>query len=479
VHTPSLSRTIAFRLTLLYSLFFAACVILLLGFVYWQTATEMTRRIDQIITLEKADLLATDHALLADKIDKNVLGDRRHVYFYGLFTADGHPLAGNIVHFPSQLADDQTIREIALPVADAPSRPTPVRAVVTRLPDGSLLVVGHNARQLAEFNAIMGRALLWGGALTILIGLAFGLILGSRPLRRIEQMQQACECIISGDIRQRLPVTKHRDELDMLAAIVNRMLDEIERLMSEVKSVCDNIAHDLRTPLTRLRAGLYRAQQQLDGSSAQRPVMEQAIAEVDALLSRFRALLRISEIENKERRAGFKLVHLEELLGQAVNFFAPLAEDKAIQLQMTSEVTAPILGDMELLFEAIANLLDNAIKFTPPGGHISVSLTQGMQGAQIDICDSGSGIKESERAAVLNRFYRGTDQPHTPGYGLGLSIVAAITRLHHFEFELANLNPGTRVTIFCQPRMQLFAEHPQSAGNVALPEQAPVYRVQT
>ena len=476
MHTPSFSRTIAFRLTLLYSLFFAACIILLLGFVYWQTATEMTRRIDQILKLEKDALLATDVTLLPEKLNRSILGDRRHVYFYGLFTPDGRPLAGNIARFPSQLADGKTIREITLPVADAPSRSTPVRAMLTRLPDGSLLIVGHNARQLAEFNAIMGRALLWGGALTILIGLAFGLILGSRPLHRIEQIQQACERIISGDFRQRLPVTKRRDELDMLTAIVNRMLDEIERLMSEVKSVCDNIAHDLRTPLTRLRAGLYRAQQQLDGASTHRPVMEQAIAEVDALLSRFRALLRISEIENKERRAGFKLVHLEEILGQAVNFFAPLAEDKSIQLQMTSEVAAPILGDMELLFEAIANLLDNAIKFTPPGGQISVSLTQGTQGAQIDICDSGSGIKESERTAVLNRFYRGTDQPHTPGYGLGLSIVAAITRLHHFEFELANLNPGTRVTIFCQPPMQLFKESPKSDGIAGSPGRASIYR---
>ncbi|HQT25281.1 MAG TPA: HAMP domain-containing sensor histidine kinase, partial [Burkholderiales bacterium] len=236
------------------------------------------------------------------------------------------------------------------------------------------------------------------------------------------------------------------DELDMLTAIVNKTLDEIERLMSEVKSVCDNIAHDLRTPLTRLRAMIYRAQQQ-----GQTPMLERAISEMDSLLLRFRALLRISEIENKQRRAGFKAVLIADIMEQAVAFFEPLAEDKSVTLAMSAERGEIVQGDGELLFEAISNLLDNAIKFTPSGGSVQVRLSKGAAGARIDIIDSGPGIAADERSAVLNRFYRGAGGQQEPGFGLGLSIVMAVVRLHEFDFELGEAGSGTRATIYCWP----------------------------
>ncbi|MGC2456922.1 MAG: HAMP domain-containing sensor histidine kinase [Gallionellaceae bacterium] len=447
-----LSRTVAFRLTLFYSIFFAVCVIMLLGFVYWQTATEITRRIDQILVEEKTDFISTSFEVLPDRINESILGDRRHVYFYGLFAPDGRVLAGNISELPQELPADGTIHQVSLATTGLPTHPRPIRALLTRLASGNALLLGYNAEQLVEFGEIMRRAFFWGGALTILLGLMFGLALSFRPLRRIKQIQQVCELIMRGNINERLPVSRHRDELDMLAAIVNRMLDDIERLMSEVKSAGDNIAHDLRTPLTRLRAVLYRAQQQqLADAPAQRAMVDQLIAEVDSLLLRFRALLRVSEIENKQRRAGFELIRLQEILEQAVNFIEPLAEDKSIYLSMAAEQVDPIHGDGELLFEAIVNLLDNAIKFTPAGGHVEVRLSRGAGGAQVDIIDTGAGIRENERTAVLNRFYRGANAPQISGYGLGLSIVMAIIRLHDFGFELGDANPGTRATIFCWP----------------------------
>jgi signal transduction histidine kinase len=324
--------------------------------------------------------------------------------------------------------------------------------LAVHLDSGNTLLIGHDVQQLIEFGEIMRRAFFWGGSLTILLGLMFGLALSFRPLRRVEQIRQVCELIARGSIRHRLPISKHRDELDMLAAVVNRMLDEIERLMSEVKSVGDHIAHDLRTPLTRLRAVLYRMQQQLGDAPVQRAMADQLVVEVDSLLLRFRALLRISEIENKQRREGFKLIQLSEILEQAFNFIEPLAEDKTIHLSMVAEHVDSIYGDGELLFEAIVNLLDNAVKFTPAGGRIEVKLSCGVGGARVDIIDSGSGIKESEKMAVLNRFYRGENELQTSGFGLGLSIVMAIIRLHDFGFELGDANPGTRATIFCWPR---------------------------
>jgi signal transduction histidine kinase len=444
-----LSRTVAFRLTLLYSIFFAVCVIMLLGFIYWQTAAEMTRRVDQILTLEKVHFTEVGLDRLPEEIDKSIQRDQRHIYFYSLFALDGHLITGNVPQLPQGIPVDGSIYEIILPASNMQAQPIPARVLIIRLGSGNSLLIGHDVQQLIEFVEIMRRAFFWGGSLTILLGLMFGLALSFRPLRRIEQVQQICELIMRGDIRLRLPVSRHRDELDMLAAIVNRMLDEIERLMSEVKSVGDNIAHDLRTPLTRLRAVLYRMQQQLGDAPAQYAMVEQVIAEVDLLLLRFRALLRISEIENKQRRIGFKLIRLQEILEQAVNFIGPLAEDKSIHLSIAAEQVEPIHGDGELLFEAIVNLLDNAIKFTPAGGRVEVRLSHGTGGAIIDIIDSGTGIKENERAAVLNRFYRGGNNLQTPGYGLGLSIVMAIIRLHDFRFELGNANPGTRATIFC------------------------------
>jgi signal transduction histidine kinase len=451
VSISELSRTVAFRLTLFYSLFFTICVVMLLGFVYWQTAAEMTRRVDQILTLEKASFAALPPAQLPDLIDKSVQRDQRHIYFYGLFALDGQLVAGNVSRLPQGLPLDGSIYEIVLPAGSVQAQSIPVRVLAIRLGSGDVLLIGHDVKQLIEFVEIMRRAFFWGGSLTIMLGLMFGLVLSFRPLRRIEQVQQICELIVHGNIRQRLPVSGHHDELDMLAAIVNRMLDEIERLMAEAKSVGDHIAHDLRTPLTRLRAVLYRMQQQLGDAPAQHAMVEPVIAEVDLLLLRFRALLRISEIENKQRRAGFKSIRLHEILEQAVTFIEPLAEAKSIQLSMAAERVAAIHGDGELLFEAIINLLDNAIKFTPAGGRVEARLSNGAGGAQIDISDSGSGIMESERAAVLNRFYRGENDLHTSGFGLGLSIVMAIVRLHDFSFELGDAGPGTRATIFCWP----------------------------
>lgn len=443
-----LSRTVAFRLTLFYSIFFSVCVIMLLGFVYWRTATEMMRRVDQILVVEKTRFAEVGRNRLSDEIYKSIQRDRRHIYFYGLFTSDGRLIVGNVPRLPQSIPVNGNIYEIRQLETNMQAQPLPARVLVTRLDSGNSLLIGHDVQQLIEFGEIMRGAFFWGGSLTILLGLIFGLGLSFRPLWRVEQIQQVCELIMRGNIRQRLPVSKQHDELDMLATIVNRMLDEVEGLMLEVKSVGDHIAHDLRTPLTRLRVVLYRMQQQL-GDTPQRAMADQVLAEVDSLLLRFRALLRISEIESKQRRVGFKLIQLQDILEQAVNFIEPLAEDKSINLSMVAEQVDPIHGDGELLFEAIVNLLDNAIKFTYVGGRIEVRLSLVDDGAKIDIIDSGTGIKEDERMAVLNRFYRASNDLQTSGFGLGLSIVMAIIRLHDFRFELGDANPGTRATIFC------------------------------
>jgi len=229
------------------------------------------------------------------------------------------------------------------------------------------------------------------------------------------------------------------------------MLDRIERLMHEVKGVCDNIAHDLRTPLTRLRAQLYRIRQQSATDSAQAEALDQAIGETDTLMARFRGLLRISELEDRQRRAGFVQLDPQGLLVELHDFYLPLAEDGGIRLELEQPAQLPALhGDRELLFEALANLVGNAIKFTPEGGRVRVLATQDDQGLHIAIEDSGPGIPEEERTAVLKRFYRSEEGHRHPGFGLGLSIVAAIVDLHGFGLEVgASELGGARLALHC------------------------------
>ena len=224
---------------------------------------------------------------------------------------------------------------------------------------------------------------------------------------------------MQGHLHSRLPAAADGDEIDRIAHAVNLMLDEIERLLDQLKSVGDNIAHDLRTPLTGCAPLLYRMQQQL-GDSPHRAMMGQVIAEVDSLLLRFRALLRISEIENKQRRAGFKLIQLPEILAQAVNFLEPLAENKSIKLSMVAESVDPINGDGELLFEVFVNVLDNAIKFTPEGGRVKVHLSSGPKGAQVDIVDSGAGIREERKIGSAEPLLPRRERPAGTRLWLGV-----------------------------------------------------------
>ncbi len=229
----------------------------------------------------------------------------------------------------------------------------------------------------------------------------------------------------------------------MLAAIVNAMLDRIERLMNEVKGVCDNIAHDLRTPLTRLRAQLYRIQQQAPEDSPEALQLDGVIAETDTLMARFKGLLRISELEDHQRRSGFVVLDPLPLLRELHDFYLPLAEEAQISLRLELPETLPaITGDRALLFEALANLLSNSIKFTPPGGEVVLLAVNDHGSTRIEVIDTGPGIPPSERDAVFQRFYRCDDGNQQSGFGLGLSIVAAIISLHGFNLKIGRAFEG-------------------------------------
>ncbi len=271
-------------------------------------------------------------------------------------------------------------------------------------------------------------------------------------MRRIETINATSRDIMSGDLSRRIPTRGSGDELDRLAGSLNAMLDRIQSLMEGVRQVSDNIAHDLRTPLARLRNRLETAALPETDPPASRAALESALAEADALLGTFNALLRIARIEARERRAAFADVDLGELIGDVGELYEPLAEQKR-QTLLTDSSAAVIVGDRDLLFQALANLLDNAIKYTPAGGNIRVGLSTAGAGVELTVADDGPGIPEAFRERVLRRFFRLDPSRPSGGSGLGLSLVAAVADLHGATLRLDDMRPGLKVTLrFAAPR---------------------------
>ncbi|PJY96499.1 sensor histidine kinase [Pseudomonas donghuensis] len=442
------------RLLALYSFLFVAWSSILMGVLYFEVSGYLNK-------LTRHSLLQRQHLFahmsgkqLDDALIASQAFEERSFDAYGLFDGQFNPLGGQIRQIPPELGLDGKIHELSRCLdADEPHLPRDsCDAVAIKVRDGRWLLLVRDNGSLFVVTRIILHALLWGLSLTIIPGIAGWYLLRRRPLKRIRAIQASAEQIVAGDLTRRLPLSARRDELDMLAAIVNAMLDRIERLMHEVKGVCDNIAHDLRTPLTRLRAQLYRIRQQAGDDSPQAEALEQAIGETDTLMARFRGLLRISELEDRQRRAGFVELDPHGLLQELHDFYLPLAEDGEIDLTLDMPEQLPALhGDRELLFEALANLVGNAIKFTPVQGQVLMRALSDAKGVHIEVHDSGPGIPEDERGAVLKRFYRSEEGQRHPGFGLGLSIVAAIVDLHGFELEVGGSElGGAKLVLHCR-----------------------------
>ncbi|WP_174300206.1 HAMP domain-containing sensor histidine kinase [Caulobacter sp. S45] len=432
-------RTTTFRLSTLYGLLFALGAIGLLGLVYLQVTSYQVRRVDGILQAQADAMARLPAAELPARIDQAIWLNGGRTSLFAVFSPNGARIAGNLPAPPLALTDHDGTIEVA-PTAAFPAY---MRILGRRLPSGEELVVGRDVGLAREMRVITASALLWSGALIIAMGLACGVALSIRPIRRLRRMQAVAGHIAAGDFQQRMPVSGRRDELDTVAAAVNAMIVEVERLMGEVKAATDTIAHDLRTPLTRARAQLHR----LAMSPEHQPQeLQQATVELDEVLERFRALLRLSELEAGQRRAAFAPVDLSALAAEVIDLHQPLAEAEGIGLTASLQSGVGVEGDAKLLFEALSNLVDNALKFTGKGGHVQVEVGLKAGRPYAAVSDDGPGVPEAERAAILNRFYRGSGSRTLPGSGLGLSIVAAIARLHRFELELEDISPGLRVS---------------------------------
>ena len=447
---PEIIYSTTFRWAVGVAVAFSVCTLLLFGFIYWQTAAYVTGNIDAIIS---ADLRLNDGTSRPDMLHfvrEHLEQDPRRVKLAGLFGTGGIPIAGNIAAIPADLPLDDMPHSSAVVRIDNRGRELQdVRIVGRRLASGDVLLVAHNADDSRQVGHIVARGLALGLVPALCLALVTGTWLSKRAQRRIDEMNRRVQRVIAGELNERLPVGGYDDPLNRLARIVNDMLDQIERLVGELSSVGDDIAHDLRTPLTRVRAILERGRDNARTLPDMSDATDRAIAGLDQSLAIITALLRIAEIDHSRRSAAMAEVRLEEILRAVHELYHPIAEDKAVSLRLVLQAPASVSGDHDLLLEAVANLVDNAVKFTPPGGAITLSLLQAPDGPLMRIEDTGPGIGKAERDAVFTRFYRSDRSRHAPGVGLGLSLVRAIMNLHGFRLAILD-GPGCRVQIACQ-----------------------------
>jgi signal transduction histidine kinase len=316
------------------------------------------------------------------------------------------------------------------------------------LPDDDVLVVGRNTDEIDEIGRVVGRALVLGLIPAVSLCIAVGVGLSARSRRRIVEVNEQVQRIVAGNLRERLPLGNTGDPFSKLAMIVNGMLDEMEALIRSLAGVGHDIAHDLRTPLTRARLMLERGRGNATTLQQLQVVADKTTEALDQSLSIITAILRLAEIEKNQRSAGFGKVALASLVREVGDMYEPIAEDKAISLVVQSPRELDVFGDRDLLIEAIANLVDNAIKFTPAGGRVEIELMRNDDETIVRVKDTGCGISEHERDAVLRRFYRSDRTKHTSGLGLGLNLVAAIVKLHEFRFTI-HPGAGCVVEIAC------------------------------
>jgi signal transduction histidine kinase len=446
-------RTTSFRWAIAFATVLAIGMGLLSGFIYWQTARYLTRRVDTELR-EYAQVPTLEPRLEPnDPLQRFFNDDPRQVKIGGLFDAAGHPLAGNLRQVPTGLPPLGVAGELKI---RATSKGTPktrsLRVLAQRLPDGRLLVLGRSVTAVQEINEIVSGGLLLALIPMILLALIGGILLSRGTLRRIAEVHGTSRQIMAGQLSKRLAIRGRNDDFDKLARIVNEMLDEIERLMLQAKGAGEDIAHDLRTPLTRLRGRLERAMSAGPSSLDVAATLGTAIEDIDQILGTITAILRIAEIEHGQRRAGFREVDLVDVVREATDLYEPFAEQKGIVIDLCVEKVGPVKGDGDLLFEAVANLLDNAIKFTPKNGQVKVFIREGTLGPSIRVKDSGPGIPAGDFTKVLRRFYRADRSRQTPGTGLGLSLVASIVRLHGFGLVLDDREAGCCIELECWQR---------------------------
>ena len=445
--------TSTFRLALLYAVLFGASVMVLLGLFYWSADRALERQTSMAIDSEiqalqerwrSAGLGGLTEAI-AERASHPRLGDM----LYLLVTPDGQAVAGNMTAWPQRVRRENgwLLFDIERRWKTGEVERSQARARSFQLPEGILLLVGRDNRERLTLRRLMIEALAWSLAATVALGIGGGLLLSRRVLGRIDAIARVAEEIRSGAVSARVSLTGSGDEFDRLAETLNRMLDEIERLVASIRSVTVNIAHDLKSPLARLRGRLEMASRAAPPSGDRQAAIEEAIEEADGLIATFNALLSIAEAQSGRSAAEMAALDLAALVEDSADLYEPLADERGLRLETEVRPGAQVPANRQLLFQALANLVDNALKYSPSGGTVRIWAGPGPEGPEIGVADRGPGIPDGERARVREPFVRLDQSRGTPGSGLGLSLVDAIARLHGAELRLEDNGPGLKARL--------------------------------
>jgi signal transduction histidine kinase len=450
-------RTTAFKLSAIYFAVFSLFAIVFILYISYSTNVVLAQQLRDTIVEEIRGLAEVGRSgglpAIVDAIEQRSHEPGASLYL--ITDVNGRILAGNVSDVPQQLLDRSGIGPLTVPYRrySEDAREHLAMVQVLRLPGGFRMLVGRDLGERDQFRAIIGRALAWAVALMIGLALVSWFFVSRRVLKRIDSVTATSRRIMAGDLTGRLEITGTGDEFDRLADSLNAMLERIEHLMHGLKDVSDNIAHDLKTPLTRLRNRVEAALNDEPTGDGYRAALETTIEESDRLIQTFNALLMIARVEAGSPDGAMGEVEIGTVIRDVVELYEPVAEEKGIAIRTGPVEPIRLKASRELLGQALANLIDNAIKYAPRPGAESPAITLTMSAARagsdlmVKVADNGIGIPAADRERVLQRFVRLEQSRSEPGSGLGLSLAAAVARLHHGTIELGDGNPGLVVTL--------------------------------
>ncbi|MBN8912226.1 MAG: HAMP domain-containing protein [Rhizobiales bacterium] len=455
-------QTQAFRLAAVSATVFLVVATLIVGALFWQTNTLLTDHVVEELRREAAELAreadASSPDEFAEKIEARSRATSTSLYF--LASAAGAKRAGNLPAFPLEIAGSATGGVFRYARAgDAPGTGRLAVGIPVPVGAGQRLIIGRDVEAQTELAERIKRTFLWGFGALAVAALIAGLAIGRSVLRRVETINATTRSIMAGDLSRRVPVTGSNDELDELSANLNGMLDRIEQLMSGLREVSDNIAHDLKTPLNRLRNSAEAALRDPRGAEGYREGLEAAIEKADDLIKTFNALLLIARLEAGVVEESAETFDLGSLVHDVAELYEPVAEEAGLRLAIDTGDRIEVRANRQLIGQAVANLVDNAIKYSARvvvaaggAGHprettVSVDVSTRGDNAEISVADRGPGIEEKDRDRALRRFVRLEKSRTQPGTGLGLSLVAAVARLHNGTVRLEDNAPGLRVVV--------------------------------
>lgn len=411
--------------------------------LWWNTAGALDRQVDAAIRADATALVERrrngDIPALITAIEDRLAVDVQNEALYFLLAPDGRKLAGNLSAWPSEANAEPPWLRIPL-LRDGAT--TEARLLRIDVGNGHRLLVGRDVAEKLRLRGLLSEGIAWAASASATLAVLGAWALRRALERRLSPVYRTAAAIGAGDLTPRVPLSERDDEFDKLGTTMNAMLDRIAQLMEGVRGVSDAIAHDLHTPIARARAKLEEALHSAHDEEALRAAVEQGIADLDDIARIFQAVLRIAEVEAGARRAAFAPIDLVPMLADIAELYGAAAEAREQQLEVALPESLPLVGDRDLLGQAVANLLDNALKFTPEGGVVRLAAREEPGGVQIEVADDGPGMPEGDRERAGERFFRADSARTTPGSGLGLSLVRAVAALHGGETMLGETHPG-------------------------------------